>query len=216
MLINKKPPNGQRLPPCCAGLLSQQRQGGLLPLAGPLLCAAALRPPGPSSLCSLPRAVSDAAAGGAERHLSTAAAEAQPQQQQEGQLDSLLPEDRMGSSQEASTSGEPAGPGGGPAARAFVTESRRVTSARKGGAVAMQGSLEGIVHISNTFNNIIMTLTDKQGFIKTYTSAGQVGFKGARKSQPVAAERAAEELARRAQKLGYTTVQVRLQGMRGG
>ena len=83
--------------------------------------------------------------------------------------------------------------------------------ARKGG-FAGAGALEGIVHIQNTFNNIIVTLTDKAGFIKTYTSAGQVGFRGARKSQPVAAERAAEELAKRALRLGYTTVQVKLKG----
>lgn len=55
-----------------------------------------------------------------------------------------------------------------------------------------------------------------QGLIKTYTSAGVVGYKGSRKSQPVAAEKAAEELARRALKLGYSSVQVRRRPGRGG
>ncbi|GIL81453.1 hypothetical protein Vretimale_981 [Volvox reticuliferus] len=91
----------------------------------------------------------------------------------------------------------------------FNVQFRRVVSERR---AAEQGSHEGIIHIQNTFNNIILTLTDQQGFIKTYTSAGIVGFRGARRSQPVAAERAAEELARRALKLGYSTVSIRLKG----
>ncbi|PNH08496.1 30S ribosomal protein S11 [Tetrabaena socialis] len=92
---------------------------------------------------------------------------------------------------------------------AFATSFRRVLSERRSQQL---GSLEGIVHIQNTFNNIILTLTDREGFIKTYTSAGQVGFRGSRKSQPVAAERAAEELAKRALRLGYYAVQVRIKG----
>ncbi|EFJ52254.1 hypothetical protein VOLCADRAFT_103256 [Volvox carteri f. nagariensis] len=106
----------------------------------------------------------------------------------------------------ASTSGNR---GAGSSDGVFNVDYRRVVSERR---AAAQGSLEGIIHIQNTFNNIILTLTDQQGFIKTYTSAGIVGFRGARRSQPVAAERAAEELARRALKLGYSTVSIRLKG----
>ncbi|KAG2447903.1 hypothetical protein HYH02_007357 [Chlamydomonas schloesseri] len=102
-----------------------------------------------------------------------------------------------------SSSGGSSGGGG------FSKGFRKVVSERRAGQL---GALEGIVHIQNTLNNIILTLTDKQGLIKTYTSAGVVGFKGSRKSQPVAAEKAAEELARRALKLGYSSVQVRLKG----
>ncbi|GLC38210.1 hypothetical protein PLESTB_001087500 [Pleodorina starrii] len=94
-------------------------------------------------------------------------------------------------------------------AAGFNVHFRRVVSERRTGDL---GALEGIIHIQNTFNNIILTLTDHQGFIKTYTSAGIVGFRGSRRSQPVAAERAAEELARRALKLGYSTVSIRLKG----
>lgn len=91
----------------------------------------------------------------------------------------------------------------------YMVDFRRVVTDKRTGE---QGALEGVIHIQNTFNNIILTLTDQKGFIKTYTSAGIVGFRGARRSQPVAAEQAAEELARRALKLGYSTVSVRLKG----
>jgi small subunit ribosomal protein S11 len=60
---------------------------------------------------------------------------------------------------------------------------------------------------------MILLLTEKGGNIRTWVSAGTVGFKGSRKTQPVAAERAAEELAKRALKLGYSTVEVKLTGM---
>ncbi|KAG2497435.1 hypothetical protein HYH03_004590 [Edaphochlamys debaryana] len=86
---------------------------------------------------------------------------------------------------------------------------RVVTEGRRAPGTALQ---EGIVHIQNTFNNIFITLTDKTGGIKAYTSAGIVGFRGSRKSQPLAAERAAEELAKRALNLGYGKVEVRLKG----
>lgn len=73
-------------------------------------------------------------------------------------------------------------------------------------------ALEGVVHINNTFNNIHILLTERNGNIRAASSAGMSGFRGARKAQPVAAERAAEELAKKALKLGYTTVDVRLKG----
>ncbi|KAG2430088.1 hypothetical protein HXX76_010187 [Chlamydomonas incerta] len=116
---------------------------------------------------------------------------------------SSKPESGAAEAGEASSSGSNSG------GESFSTGFRKVVSERRAGQL---GALEGVVHIQNTLNNIILTLTDKQGLIKTYTSAGVVGFKGSRKSQPVAAEKAAEELARRALKLGYSSVQVRLKG----
>lgn len=69
------------------------------------------------------------------------------------------------------------------------------------------------MHISNTMNNILLALTDSQGKVKAQTSAGVVGFRNARKSLPVAAEKAADELAKRALKMGYGSVVVRLKGV---
>eukprot|EP00955_Chlamydomonas_euryale_P115159 366332-Chlamydomonas_euryale.AAC.6 len=86
----------------------------------------------------------------------------------------------------------------------------RLGGRRAGGPL---GGLTGIVHVQNTNNNIFVTLTDAGGNVKAWTSAGTVGFKNARKSLPVAAEKAAEELARRALKLGYTSASVKLKGV---
>ena len=57
---------------------------------------------------------------------------------------------------------------------------------------------EGIVHILSTFNNTIVTITDKQGNTLVWESGGTVGFKGTRKSTPYAAQLAAQKAAKRA------------------
>jgi small subunit ribosomal protein S11 len=56
----------------------------------------------------------------------------------------------------------------------------------------------GVAHVQATFNNTIVTLTDKQGNVVSWSSAGSAGFKGSRKSTPFAAQLAAEEAARKA------------------
>src|SRR5256885_9849948 len=60
----------------------------------------------------------------------------------------------------------------------------------------------GQAHIKSTFNNTIVTITDLQGNTLSWASAGNVGFKGSRKSTPFAAQLAAEAAARRAQEHG--------------
>ena len=74
----------------------------------------------------------------------------------------------------------------------------------------------GIVHILSTFNNTIVTVTDKNGDVLAWTSAGTVGFKGSRKSTPFAAQRAAETAAQAAQKFGLKEVDVRVKGPGSG
>jgi small subunit ribosomal protein S11 len=100
----------------------------------------------------------------------------------------------------------------GPAAPgSFATGARLVQPLRRGGpTVAAQ---EGIVHVNCSMNNTFVVLTDLDGRVKTYTSGGSVGFKNAGKSTPLAAERAAGELARRALEKGFYSVSVRLRGM---
>src|SRR2546428_13506544 len=61
---------------------------------------------------------------------------------------------------------------------------------------------EGVVHIHSTFNNTIITITDPQGNVIVWSSAGSVGFKGSRKGTPFAAQVAAEAAARKAAELG--------------
>jgi len=77
-------------------------------------------------------------------------------------------------------------------------------------------SNDGIAFIKATFNNTIITITDKNGNAIGWKSAGSLGFKGSRKSTPFAASQAAEELAREVMDRGLTTVEVRVKGPGGG
>ena len=70
----------------------------------------------------------------------------------------------------------------------------------------------GIAHISSTFNNTIITITDPSGNTIAWSSAGSRGFKGSRKSTPFAAQVAAEDAARKAMDHGMRTVAVYLKG----
>lgn len=74
----------------------------------------------------------------------------------------------------------------------------------------------GVAHISATFNNTIVTITDVSGNVISWGSAGACGFKGSRKSTPFAAQLAAETAARKAQEHGMRTVQVYIKGPGSG
>lgn len=84
---------------------------------------------------------------------------------------------------------------------------------RKGGARKTKRTLSaGQVHIFATFNNTIVTVTDKQGNTVCWGSAGSSGFKGSRKSTPFAARLAAEEAIKKAQSMGIQEVDVFIKG----
>ncbi len=74
----------------------------------------------------------------------------------------------------------------------------------------------GIAHVQSTFNNTIVTITDPTGAVISWASAGQVGFKGSRKSTPFAAQLAAEAAARRAMEHGMRKVDVFVKGPGSG
>ncbi len=74
----------------------------------------------------------------------------------------------------------------------------------------------GIAHIKATFNNTMVTITDVNGEVLSWASAGTVGFKGTRKSTPFAAQRAAEQAAHAAKKFGLMEVEVRVKGPGSG
>ena len=74
----------------------------------------------------------------------------------------------------------------------------------------------GQAHIKSTFNNTIVTITDLQGNTISWASAGNVGFKGSRKSTPFAAQLAAEKAARGAQEHGLQKVDVFVKGPGSG
>ena len=74
----------------------------------------------------------------------------------------------------------------------------------------------GQAHIKSTFNNTIISITDPTGAVIAWASAGQVGFKGSRKSTPFAAQTAAEAAARRAMEHGMRKVDVFVKGPGSG
>ncbi|SMO79516.1 30S ribosomal protein S11 [Melghirimyces algeriensis] len=74
----------------------------------------------------------------------------------------------------------------------------------------------GVVHIRSTFNNTIVTITDRQGNTISWASAGTLGFKGSRKSTPFAAQMAAEATAKQAMEHGLKTVEVMVKGPGAG
>jgi small subunit ribosomal protein S11 len=74
----------------------------------------------------------------------------------------------------------------------------------------------GIAHIKSSFNNTIVTISDQQGNVLAWASAGNVGFKGSRKSTPFAAQLAAETAARRAMEHGVRRVDVVVKGPGSG
>ncbi len=75
---------------------------------------------------------------------------------------------------------------------------------------------EGVVHIHSTFNNTIVTITDYQGNVISWSSAGAMGFKGSRKGTPFAAQQAADSAAKKAMDHGLRTVQIFVRGPGAG
>jgi small subunit ribosomal protein S11 len=74
----------------------------------------------------------------------------------------------------------------------------------------------GVAHIKSSFNNTIVSITDQDGNVLSWASAGNVGFKGSRKSTPFAAQMAAEQAARRAMEHGVRRVDVLVKGPGSG
>ena len=92
---------------------------------------------------------------------------------------------------------------------------------RRGGARAVpkreaKNITQGVAHVQATFNKPIVTITDLQGNVVTWASAGSVGFKGSRKSTPFAAQTAAENAAQKAMSHGMREVKVYVKGPGAG
>jgi small subunit ribosomal protein S11 len=87
----------------------------------------------------------------------------------------------------------------------------------KGGKKKVKKNIStGIVHVQSTFNNTIVTITDVQGNVLSWSSSGTRGFKGSRKSTPFAAQIAAEDAARKAAEHGLKTVAIFVKGPGAG
>ncbi|MBZ0217101.1 MAG: 30S ribosomal protein S11 [Fimbriimonadaceae bacterium] len=74
----------------------------------------------------------------------------------------------------------------------------------------------GVAHVSATFNNTMVTITDAQGNTISWSSAGTMGFKGSRKSTPYAAQLAAEDAGKKAMDHGMKTLEVEVRGPGSG
>src|SRR6202049_656147 len=90
--------------------------------------------------------------------------------------------------------------------------SRQQAAAKKVRRKERKNVAHGHAHIRSTFNNTIISITDPTGNVISWASAGQVGFKGSRKSTPYAAQMAAEAAARRAMEHGMRKVDVFVKG----
>ena len=75
---------------------------------------------------------------------------------------------------------------------------------------------EGIAHVHASFNNTIITITDRQGNALSWATSGAAGFKGSRKSTPFAAQLAAEDAAHKAQEHGMKSLSVYVKGPGSG
>jgi len=74
----------------------------------------------------------------------------------------------------------------------------------------------GVAHVNATFNNTMVTITDAQGNTIAWSSSGQQGFKGSRKSTPFAAQMAAENAGRKAMEHGMRTLEIEVRGPGSG
>jgi len=91
---------------------------------------------------------------------------------------------------------------------------RRTSAKKKKKKISVDS--EGIAHVKATFNNTIITITDRYGNVISWASGGTVGFKGTRKSTPFAAQQAAMKAAKEAMDLGLKKVEVWIKGPGAG
>ena len=98
-----------------------------------------------------------------------------------------------------------------------MADEQKPTPRKKGGKKRERREVRtGIAHIQATFNNTIVTLTDRMGNVVSWSSAGSAGFRGSRKSTPFAAQIAAEAATKEALSLGLKKVEVWVKGPGAG
>jgi small subunit ribosomal protein S11 len=97
-----------------------------------------------------------------------------------------------------------------------MAERKPTTTKSKGRKREKKSVPRGKAYVQSTFNNTLITLTDPNGNVLSWASAGQSGFKGSRKSTPYAAQMAAEGAARRAMEHGLRQVEVFVKGPGSG
>ena len=81
---------------------------------------------------------------------------------------------------------------------------------------SLKGITSGVVHVQASFNNTIISITDKQGNVIAWSSPGIVGFSGSKKSTPFAAQIAATDCAKKAKDMGLQNVEILVNGPGSG
>jgi len=99
---------------------------------------------------------------------------------------------------------------------AKATKTAKSAAARRPRRREKKNVAYGVAHIKSSFNNTIVSISDQQGNVLSWASAGNVGFKGSRKSTPFAAQLAAEQAARKAMEHGVRKVDVLVRGPGSG
>ncbi|MCR5084736.1 MAG: 30S ribosomal protein S11 [Succinivibrionaceae bacterium] len=99
-----------------------------------------------------------------------------------------------------------------PAESAPAAEAKATPAVRRTGKRSKKQVAEGVAHIHASFNNTIVTISDVQGNVLTWATAGGSGFRGSRKSTPYAAQVAAERAGRAAQEFGLKKLSVMVKG----
>jgi small subunit ribosomal protein S11 len=110
----------------------------------------------------------------------------------------------------------PAAPAAAPAAAGAAAPAGAAPAAAGKKKKIRKSVLKGVVHIKATFNNTTITICDKKGNTLCWDTGGTIGYKGSRKSTPFAAQRAAEQCAAKAKKLGMKEVDIRIKGPGSG
>ena len=93
-----------------------------------------------------------------------------------------------------------------------TTQQLQQTAAARARKKVKKNVAEAIAHVHASFNNTIVTITDRQGNALSWATSGNAGFKGSRKSTPFAAQVAAERAGRAAQECGVKNIEVRIKG----
>ncbi len=116
--------------------------------------------------------------------------------------------------------GKPAEPGAAPAAGSAPTAAELLADDMAGKKIVKakgaKNIVSGVANILATFNNTLVSITDMQGHVIGWSSAGRVGFKGSRKSTAYAAQQVAQDAARQAMSHGMREVEVRVKGPGSG
>ena len=94
--------------------------------------------------------------------------------------------------------------------------SKQVKKKDKAKKRSLKGITSGVAHICATFNNTIVTITDSQGHVISWSTPGVVGFTGSKKSTPFAAQVASTDAARKAKECGLKSVEVLVKGPGSG